>query len=117
MNRDLSDRALLLLLAAVTALGPIATNLYLPALPEGWAAAHANIRYVPVLSEPEPGDGWEGRTGLVHRAVAVDHENLADFQVYACGAPALIDAARRDFIAAGLPAEEFFADAFTLAAN
>jgi len=28
-----SDRALLLLLAAVTALGPIATNLYLPALP------------------------------------------------------------------------------------
>ncbi len=33
MNRVLSDRALLLLLAAVTALGPIATNLYLPALP------------------------------------------------------------------------------------
>ena len=34
MIRELSDRALLLLLAAVTALGPIATNLYLPALPE-----------------------------------------------------------------------------------
>ncbi|NJD31897.1 MAG: multidrug effflux MFS transporter, partial [Gammaproteobacteria bacterium] len=33
LNRVLSDRALLLLLAAVTALGPIATNLYLPALP------------------------------------------------------------------------------------
>ncbi len=33
MTRPLSDRALLLLLAAVTALGPIATNLYLPALP------------------------------------------------------------------------------------
>ena len=93
------------------------SGLYLPALPEGWAAAHANIRYVPVLSEPEPGDGWEGRTGLVHQAVAVNHENLADFQVYACGAPAMIDAARRDFVAAGLPAEEFFADAFTLAAN
>ena len=29
----ISDRALLLLLAAITALGPIATNLYLPALP------------------------------------------------------------------------------------
>ncbi len=33
MTRPLSDRGLLLLLAAVTALGPIATNLYLPALP------------------------------------------------------------------------------------
>jgi DHA1 family bicyclomycin/chloramphenicol resistance-like MFS transporter len=29
----LSDRALLMLLAAITALGPVATNLYLPALP------------------------------------------------------------------------------------
>jgi len=33
LRPPLSDRALLLLLAAVTALGPIATNLYLPALP------------------------------------------------------------------------------------
>ncbi len=33
MKGALSDRGLLLLLAAVTALGPIATNLYLPALP------------------------------------------------------------------------------------
>jgi DHA1 family bicyclomycin/chloramphenicol resistance-like MFS transporter len=33
LTSPLSDRALLLLLAAVTALGPIATNLYLPALP------------------------------------------------------------------------------------
>ena len=33
MTARLSDRALLVLLAAVTALGPIATNLYIPALP------------------------------------------------------------------------------------
>jgi DHA1 family bicyclomycin/chloramphenicol resistance-like MFS transporter len=33
LRPPLSDRALLLLLASVTALGPIATNLYLPALP------------------------------------------------------------------------------------
>ena len=33
MTPTISDRALLILLAAVTALGPIATNLYLPALP------------------------------------------------------------------------------------
>lgn len=33
MRPPISDRALLILLAAVTALGPITTNLYLPALP------------------------------------------------------------------------------------
>jgi hypothetical protein len=33
LSQPLSDRALLVLLAAVTALGPIATNLYLPVLP------------------------------------------------------------------------------------
>jgi DHA1 family bicyclomycin/chloramphenicol resistance-like MFS transporter len=33
LTPQISDRALLVLLAAITALGPIATNLYLPALP------------------------------------------------------------------------------------
>jgi len=33
LSRPVSDRALLVLLAALTALGPVATNLYLPALP------------------------------------------------------------------------------------
>jgi CDP-4-dehydro-6-deoxyglucose reductase len=87
-------------------------GLYLPELPAAWAAAHRHIRYVPVLSD----EVWEGRSGLVHRAVLEDHADLGDYQVYACGAPAMIDAARADFIAHGLPAEEFFADAFTFSA-
>ena len=33
------------------------------------------------------------------------------------GGPAMIDAARRDFIARGLPPEEFYADSFTYAAE
>ncbi|MDD2744766.1 MAG: CDP-6-deoxy-delta-3,4-glucoseen reductase [Rhodocyclaceae bacterium] len=92
-------------------------DLYLPALGEHWAAAHSNIQYTPVLSEPAADDAWTGRTGLVHQSVTVDHQNLANFQVYACGSPSMIDAAKRDFMAAGLPEEEFFADAFTFAAN
>jgi len=56
---------------------------------------------------------WEGRTGLVHEAVMKDHPDLSGFQVYACGAPAMVDAARRDFTAhCGLPEGEFFADSF-----
>ncbi len=93
-------------------------DLYQNALPEGWAAAHANIRYVPVLSEPAAGDAWAGRAGLVHQAVMADFPNLSGHQVYACGSPAMIDAARGDFVArCGLPEEEFFADAFTFSAS
>ena len=92
-------------------------DLYLPALGEQWATAHSNIQYTPVLSEPAADDGWTGRTGFVHQSVTVDHQNLANFQVYACGSPGMIDAAKRDFLAAGLPEEEFFADAFTFAAS
>ncbi len=93
-------------------------DLYLPQLPLAWAAAHDNFRYIPVLSEPRPEDGWQGRTGLVHRAVMEDYPDLSAYQVYACGAPAMIDAARQDFTqVCKLPADEFFADAFTFAAD
>ncbi len=88
-------------------------GLYLSQLPEQWAAEHAHIRYVPVLSD----ETWTGRTGLVHKAVLEDHADLSGHQVYACGAPAMVDAARAEFIARGLPTEEFFADAFTFASQ
>ena len=92
-------------------------DLYLDNLPQQWAAEHSHIRYIPVLSEAAEGDNWSGRTGLVHQAVTVDFPNLADFEVYACGSPGMIEAAKRDFMASGLPEEAFFADAFTFAAN
>ncbi len=90
-------------------------GLYLPELPQQWAAQHAHLRYVPVLSEPTAADAWAGRTGLAHHAVLEDHADLSGYQVYVCGAPAMIEAARRDFALRGLPADEFFADAFTYA--
>ena len=93
-------------------------DLYQNALPEQWSATHPNIRYVPVLSEPGADDAWQGRTGLVHQAVMADFPDLSGHQVYACGAPVMIDAAKRDFTSScGLPEEEFFADAFTFSTN
>lgn len=93
-------------------------DLYQNALSEQWAAQHDHIRYVPVLSAPTPEDGWQGRTGLVHQAVMADFPDLSGHQVYACGAPAMIDAARQDFVATcKLPEEEFFADSFTFSAD
>ena len=93
-------------------------DLYMNELAEQWAHGQLNFRYVPVLSEPQPEDGWEGRTGFVHLAVMQDLPDLSAFQVYACGAPIMVDAARRDFVRqCGLPEDEFFADAFTTQAD
>jgi len=90
-------------------------DLYLPELPQQWAAEHPNVRFVPVLSQPGVEDNWTGRTGLVHQAVLADHPDLSAYQVYCCGAPAMVEAAHRDFTANGLPEDEFFSDAFTFA--
>jgi CDP-4-dehydro-6-deoxyglucose reductase len=92
-------------------------DLYQHELAEGWAREHSWLRYTPVLSEAKPADAWTGRIGLVHRAVLDDHPNLAGAQVYACGAPVMIDAARASFCGErGLPADQFLADAFTFGA-
>lgn len=82
-----------------------------------WAATLPNFNYVPVISDDIPSD-WAGRTGLAHLAVMQDWPDLSAAQVYACGAPAMIDAARQAFTGqCQLPVDDFFADAFTFAAD
>lgn len=81
-------------------------------------AAMPNLHYVPVISDASPEDGWSGRTGFVHQAVLQDHPDLSGHEVYACGAPIVVESARRDYSAlAGLPEDAFFADSFTSAAD
>jgi CDP-4-dehydro-6-deoxyglucose reductase len=47
-----------------------------------------------------------------------DHPNMKGLQVFACGAPVMVNAAREDFSSkCHLPEEEFFADSFTSAAD
>jgi CDP-4-dehydro-6-deoxyglucose reductase len=83
-------------------------------LPLKWAKENPRFRYVPVLSDvPEPGL----RHNLVHKAVLEDHPSLRDFQAYVCGVPVMTQAAKSEFIAAGLPESEFFADAFVTRAE
>ena len=92
-------------------------DLYMNAFAESWAA-RGLLKYVPVVSEALPEDGWNGRSGFVHRAVMADFPDLSGHQVYACGVPVMVDAARRDFTAAcRLPEDEFYADSFTTQAD
>ena len=82
-------------------------DLYQMELAQSWV--RPGFRFVPVLSDEK----WEGRTGFVHRAVMEDFPDMSGMQVYACGAPIVVDSARRDFsLQCRLPAEEFFADSF-----
>ena len=94
-------------------------DLYMDALARQWAAEHAaQFKYVPVISEALPEDGWTGRTGFVHRAVMEDFPDLSGHQVYACGVPIMVDSARRDFVQkCKLPEVEFLADSFTTQAD
>ena len=94
------------------------SDLYLSDLCKTWEQEIPNFKYIPVISDGLPEDAWRGRTGFVHQAVIDDHPSLKDFQVYACGAPVMVNAAREDFSSkCHLPEEEFFADSFTSAAD
>jgi CDP-4-dehydro-6-deoxyglucose reductase len=87
-------------------------DLYMMELAEGWQ--RPGFRFIPVLSEEK----WSGRTGFVHRAVMEDFPDMSGVQVYACGAPIVVESARRDFSAqCRLPPDEFFADSFLTEAD
>jgi len=93
-------------------------DLYMHALCEQWAAELPQFTYVPVVSNALEEDQWQGRTGFVHQAVMADLPDMSPYQVYACGAPIVVESANRDFVKlCNLPAEEFYADAFTTEAD
>ncbi|MDB5839357.1 MAG: flavin oxidoreductase [Herminiimonas sp.] len=95
-----------------------AEDLYRMDLPLKWETQLPWFRFVPVLSEAGPADGWEGRTGFVHQAVMDDIASLAGHEVYACGAPAMINAARQGFTGSRqLDHDAFYCDAFVPSAS
>ncbi len=88
-------------------------DLYLEALPRQWAQDHPEFQFIPVLSRPQPEDEWLGRRGHVHEAVLADYPDLSAHEVYACGAPAMVETAHKTFTTHHqLPADAFFSDAF-----
>lgn len=87
-------------------------DLYALDLAQQWQREHANFHFVPVLSEPDPQDGWTGRTGLVHEAMLADFPDLREHEVYVCGSVKMVEAAVPAFLAQGLGEGFCFTDAF-----
>jgi len=93
-------------------------DLYMDDWVRAQCALMPHLSYVPVVSDALPEDNWQGRTGFVHQAVLEDIPDLSGYQVYACGAPVVVESAQRDFSdLAGLDEAEFFADSFTSEAD
>ncbi len=88
-------------------------ELYLLELPQAWVRDATHLHFMPVVSVPPP--AGDLRTGMVHEAVLQDHPDLSGFDVYMSGPPAMINAARRAFIAASLPEDHLYYDSFDYA--
>ncbi|MES9942713.1 MAG: CDP-6-deoxy-delta-3,4-glucoseen reductase [Candidatus Thiodiazotropha sp. 6PLUC2] len=86
------------------------SDLYLPDLPEQWAAQYPNFSYTPVLSEPDP--DWQGETGWVHDAVVANYPDLSAHEVYMSGPPPMIQAGKEAFLTHGLSDEKLYSDSF-----
>jgi CDP-4-dehydro-6-deoxyglucose reductase len=89
--------------------GRTAEDLYFN--PQAIPAGH---RFVPVLSRAA--EGWAGVSGYVQNALLATQPDLDRTAVYACGSDAMIRSAKHSLLAAGLPDNRFFADAFVSSA-
>jgi CDP-4-dehydro-6-deoxyglucose reductase len=92
-----------------------AIDLYEDALVRGWVAAFPRLRYTAVLSEATTTTAAHQRLGWVHEVVLAEYADLAGCDAWIAGPPALIDAARAAFSAAGLPEARLRFDSFDYA--
>jgi CDP-4-dehydro-6-deoxyglucose reductase len=88
-----------------------AAGIYEAALVRDWAARHARLTVHMVLSVAPGGQ----RAGWVHAAVLQDHPDLAAFDIYAAGPPAMIDAIRHSFPGHGARPQQLYLDSFDYA--
>ncbi|MBN1349632.1 2Fe-2S iron-sulfur cluster binding domain-containing protein [candidate division KSB1 bacterium] len=53
-----------------------------------------NFQYIPTLSQSQPGDAWEGETGLITQPLEryIKNHDTSQSQVYMCGSPGMINA-------------------------
>jgi len=86
-------------------------DLYLREQIEGWAGRLYEFNFVPVLSRA--GADWQGRRGHVQQAVVEDHADLSEHAIYLCGAPEMIQDAKRLLAARGASLDHMYADSFT----
>ncbi len=76
-----------------------------------------SFRYVPALSEPADGDGWDGETGLITDVVKRLAGPLGGAHAYVCGPPPMVEAAMPMLARAGVEEKRIYYDKFTTTAD
>jgi propane monooxygenase reductase subunit len=71
------------------------------------------FRYIPALSEPAPGDDWDGETGLITDVVKRHTDGLAGAHAYVCGPPPMVEAALPLLATLGVAEKRIYYDKFT----
>jgi Na+-transporting NADH:ubiquinone oxidoreductase subunit F len=87
-------------------------DLYLTDLMRQFESDLPNFKFVPTVAEPEPGESWDGQTGLVTEALQANLKNAPRFEAYLCGSPGMIDAAIKVLNDLGMLDENIFFDKF-----
>jgi Na+-transporting NADH:ubiquinone oxidoreductase subunit F len=79
-------------------------------------AEHENFRWTVALSDPAPGDDWDGATGFIHDVVferyLKDHPAPEDCEYYLCGPPLMIKAVLAMLDEVGVDDNSIFNDDF-----
>jgi len=76
-----------------------------------------DFRYLPALSEPGGGDGWDGETGLITDVVRRHASDLTGAHAYVCGPPPMVEAALPLLASLGVEEKRIYYDKFTFTGN
>lgn len=80
------------------------------------ATEYPNFTYHTALSEPEPGDDWEGSVGFIHQVChdlyLKEHADPQEVEYYLCGPPLMLKAALQTLDSLGVEPEMIAYDDF-----
>jgi Na+-transporting NADH:ubiquinone oxidoreductase subunit F len=72
----------------------------------------ADFRFVPAVASPDPGENWNGQTGLVTKVFRDDYKDATGCEAYLCGSPGMIDASIKVLKEMSVQEENIFYDKF-----
>ena len=80
------------------------------------AAENENFTWVTALSDPQPGDDWDGHTGFIHNVLyenyLKDHPAPEDCEYYLCGPPIMNQCVIEMLLSLGVEREDIMLDDF-----
>lgn len=75
-----------------------------------------NFKFVPVVSKPEEGSGWDGTTGRITNVAEKylkKQPDVKDYEGYLCGSPGMVESAVGVLTNLGLPEVKIYYDKFS----